>query len=449
MSVLTQSHREVLAKKIVNFSKERYISEAWAEREWQRVWRRGWQAAAHVSDLQNAGDFVVYDMGRESVLISRGDDGVVRAFFNVCQHRGLRLVDSHCGSTESFRCPYHSWRYGNDGQLDHAPNPDGFQEGLPKAELGLVEMPCELMLGFAWISLDPEVEPLADYLQDMMPLMQHYEFENMIMTLDQTVSINCNWKAVIDNFSELYHVPYLHPQHRRLVDCTTATNELYPRGHTRVLVPGGTTDSLFSSPEQPTDILALQLSALGLSPDDFSGEVDQIQTAIRAAKRQMADSAESYYGNFSDEELTDVIQTNVFPNTILSYTPEMLWLIRLRPHPTDPNRCYLDKLSFERFPVAEDRSVPEPDEVDLRAFPRHATPPGKLSRPQHESFDYQDVIEGRKSMTDTIDQDLSLLSHAQQGMQSAGFEKLWLNEEECRISHFHERLDECMTERGQ
>ena len=189
------------------------------------------------------------------------------------------------------------------------------------------------------------------------------------------------------------------------------------------------------------------MSALGLSPDEFAGKVDSVQDAIRAAKRKMAEGVEPYYANFSDEELTDVIQTNVFPNNILSYTPEMLWLIRLRPHPTDPNRCFLDKLSFERFPVQDDPSVPDSDEVDLSAFPRHATPAaGALSRPQHESFDYQDVIEGRKSMTDTIDQDLSLLSHAQQGMQSEGFQSLWLNEEECRISHFHERLDECMAQ---
>ena len=93
----------------------------------------------------------------------------------------------------------------------------------------------------------------------------------------------------------------------------------------------------------------MQLQAFGLDAEQYEGKVDEIQAAIRMAKRALEEK-EPFYGNFSDEELTDVIQTNVFPNAILTYQPEMLWLLRLRPHATDPNQCYLDKLSFERSP---------------------------------------------------------------------------------------------------
>ncbi len=409
-----------------SFPKDRYISEQWAQQEWEQVWCRGWQAAAHISDLRSPGDFVVYDIGRESVLLACGADEKIRAFYNVCQHRGLRLVDDDCGHSPSFRCPYHSWRYSNEGALEHVPHQEGFAGELPEQGMGLTELPCEVALGFAWISLDPGAEELTEYLKDMVPLLGHYEFENMQLMQDQTVSVNCNWKAVLDNFSELYHVPYLHPQHRRFVDCTTATNELYEGGHTRVVVPGATTDSLFSVPDEPTDILIMQLTALGLNPQDYHGRVPDIQQAVRVAKRELGQSSVPYYANFTDEELTDVMQTNVFPNAVFSYSPEMCWLIRPRPHPTDPNRCYLDKLSFERT----------------------ATPVEESVRPERDSFDYQDVIEGRKSMTDTIDQDLSLLAHAQQGMQSAGFKEVWLNDVEVRISHFHEHLNQCVGEAG-
>jgi hypothetical protein len=155
------------------------------------------------------------------------------------------------------------------------------------------------------------------------------------------------------------------------------------------------------------------------------------------AKRALEDK-EPYYSNFTDEELTDVIQTNIFPNAILTYQPEMLWLLRLRPHATDPNQCYLDKLSFERFPNSEEQRFLEGTD-NLKE--KRTETAGKNGRPKRESFDYSDVIAGNATMTDTIDQDLSLLAHAQRGMHSEGFTGCRLNEIECRVSHFHEQLE--------
>lgn len=425
---------------IRNFSKDRYVSEDWLEREWQQVWKRSWQVAAPLSDLRAPGDFTVCDLGPESVLLTHTADGDIRAFYNVCQHRGVRLVDNHVGRAENFRCRYHSWRYASDGQLIHPPSPQGFPHGLPCEQVSLTPVRCEQALGFAWITLEPGGEPLQDYLADVLPLMAHYEFENMTLVQDQTVAVNCNWKAVMDNFGELYHVPYLHPQHRRFVDCTGASSECYPGGHTRVWVPGGTTDSLFATPQEATDILTMQLQALGVDPAEYEGRVADIQGAIRTGKRALQDE-QPYYANFTDEELSDVIQTNVFPNAIFSYQPEMLWLMRVRPHATDPNQSYLDKLSFERR-LGEDarRFLEVTTENDDIA--------GSAERPARDVFNYADVIAGRKSMTDTIDQDLSLLAHAQQGMHSDGFAGVWLNEAEVRVSHFHAQLDLLLGDEG-
>jgi len=413
------SNREV-AETQGFIGKHRYVSSTWMAREWQQLWSKTWQIAVHMSDLGQPGDFSVYQIGQESILLTHTESGEIRAFYNVCQHRGMRLVNERCGSAEGFRCPYHSWRYDCDGRLKFAPDSEAFRDGLPEERVALPPVRCEQALGFAWISLDPKIEPLHDYLADMLPLLSHYEFGAMTLQEDQTVLVNCNWKAVVDNFGELYHVPYLHPQHRRFVDCSAAIDELYPGGHTRVKVPGGTTDSRFDTPTAPTDILSLQLEALGLNPKDYDHRVGEIQNAIRAGKRALA-ATTPYYDNFSDEELSNVMQTNIFPNAIFSYQPEMLWLIRPRPHETDPNLCYLDKLSFERFPVSE-----------------------RSARPAHDAFTYTEVLKGQKTMTDTIDQDLSLLSQAQQGMLSQGFRGLWLNERECRVRHFHRRLDEVM-----
>ena len=438
---LNQQGREAYSEQIKNFSKERYISADWYAREWRAMWAKSWIAAVHASDLTDPGDFVVFDLGPESILLTCNGAGTVQAFYNVCQHRGVRLVDDHAGNTENFRCPYHSWRYGTDGDLIYAPHQEGFQNGLPKQTICLPKVRCEEALGFYWINLDTYAEPLTVFLKDMLPIMEHCEFGNLTLVQDQTVSINCNWKAVLDNFSELYHVHYLHPQHRRFVDCTESLSECYEGGHTRVWVPGAKTDSLFSTPDKPTDLLTMQLEAFGLNPAQYEGKVDEIQAAIRVAKREL-EKTEGYYGNFTDEELTDVIQTNVFPNAILTYQPEMLWLMRLRPHAIDPNLCYLDKLSFERFPNSEEQRFLEGTD-NLKE--KRSESAGKNGRPNWEFFDYSDVIAGKATMTDTIDQDLSLLAHAQQGMHSKDFQSCWLNEIECRVSHFHEELERQVT----
>ena len=110
----------------------------------------------------------------------------------------------------------------------------------------------------------------------------------------------------------------------------------------------------------------------------------------------------------------------------------------MRPDATDPDRCYLDKLSFERFPGEQSKRFLEVTDEDSAAGR------GSDGRPLHDAFDYSDVIAGRKSMTDTIDHDLSLLAHAQRGMHSEGFTATWLNETECRVSHFHAQLDAMM-----
>ena len=144
---LNQQGREAYSGQIKNFSKERYISTDWYAREWRSVWAKSWIAAVHVSDLSEPGDYVVFDLGPESILLTCNGAGTVQAFYNVCQHRGVRLVDDHSGNTENFRCPYHSWRYGTDGDLIYAPHQEGFQEGLPEQTICLPKVRCERSIG--------------------------------------------------------------------------------------------------------------------------------------------------------------------------------------------------------------------------------------------------------------------------------------------------------------
>jgi len=150
------------------------------------------------------------------------------------------------------------------------------------------------------------------------------------------------------------------------------------------------------------------------------------------------------YDAFDDEQLSDVWQYNIFPNSILSFTPEHCWLLRPRPDPVDPTKCVFDKISLEMY---ADPDIAESAE-EIRG-PGHrqtrkagAFVPDDYERPQRDVFHYDLVIRGDKTMTDTIDQDVELLSGVQKGMRSAGFNQVFLNEDEMRVQHFHNRMNQ-------
>ncbi len=431
---------------IRNFGKERYLSPSYMEREWERVWRSQWLLAGLESDLRRPGDFFVFDLGREQILVSRGRQGRVQGFFNVCQHRGNRLVTRERGHADNFRCAYHAWTYDLDGQLAAVPYRERFAQGVPCAERALRPVRTDVWDGFVFVHLGAKAPPLAEFLGPVADLLAPYRFRDMVLVEDQTVHLACNWKAVVDNFSELYHVDFLHPQHKRMVDCCNDTVHLFANGHTGLAVPGATVNPRFPVPEAPTDIQSVQLRSLGLDPEDFRGRVMEVRRAIQLRKREVGRARGFDYAPFSDDQLSDVWQYNLFPNVIFSFTPEHLWILRPRPHPTDPGRCTFDKLSLVRF--ADPEIATEPSEVlgpGRQSVNASGLVPEDYVRPEHDVFDRHAILRGEKTMTDTIDQDIELLGGIQAGMTSAGFGTVWLNDDEMRVQHFHDRLDALMA----
>ena len=406
------------------FTKDRYISPDTMAQEWQHVWRNTWLLACVEQDLAKPGDFYVFPIGPEQILLTRTSDGGINAFYNVCQHRGLRLVHESCGNSRFFRCGYHAWTYGNDGSLKAAPHREQFLQGLDLEGRGLRRVHVDVWDGIVFVHLGENPMPLQDFLGPVVDALAAYRFRDMTVVEDQTCWLNCNWKAVVDNFGELYHVDFLHPQHRSMVDCCNDTVHLFPHGHTGVHVPGATTNPRFPIPEQPTPALAARLMDVGLKAEDFVGRVPQIRAAVQANKRIHAQSRGFDYSAFADEQLTDAWQYNLFPNTVMSFGADFCWILRPRPHATDPGRCEFDKISLVRLPPGQNR------------------PP----RPTRDVFEYDAVLRGEKSMTITIDQDVELLKHAQSGMQSAGFDAVWLSEEEARVQHFHGEWNRLMHE---
>ncbi|MGE0666972.1 MAG: SRPBCC family protein [Sphingomonadales bacterium] len=414
---------------------QRYVSRDFMAREWDGMWTRSWLLAGLECDVREPGDYFVFDIGRESIIVTRNDAGGLSAVYNACQHRGNRIMTNERGAVAAITCPYHHWTYELDGTLKAVPDAERFTQGLPCEQLSLKPVQVDSWAGLVWINMDLEAGPLREFLGAVMDQLAPYRFEGMVLVSDQTVCLDANWKTCIDNFNEQYHVDFIHPQHASFVDCCNAGNELWPFGHRRVVVEGYVTNPRYGRPDEAPPILQAAIRALGMDPDSFKGRVPDIREAVQRRKRELGRELGYDYSPFTDEQVSDILQYDLFPNIIMTIKPEELWVMRPRPHPTDPDKCYFDKWTL-RIDVPADTARG----LSLVGDPKMpALDPAE--RPDREVFTQEDVIAGRHSMTITIDQDIHYLRDMQAGMHSRGFSRAWLNEDEARVQHFHDWLD--------
>jgi phenylpropionate dioxygenase-like ring-hydroxylating dioxygenase large terminal subunit len=413
---------------------ERYVSRQWLDREFDELWPRVWMFVCLERDVAQPGEFHVFDIGRESIIVARAESGELGAFYNSCQHRGMRLANGQ-GCTPKFECGYHGWTYRTDGRLVVVPDNDRFPGGVDRATHSLKRVQVDTFLGLVFVCMDPTAPPLMDYLGLAGERLAPYRVQDMTLIADQTVRLACNWKAVYDNFGELYHVEHIHPQHQELFDCPTAVVELFANGHTGVVIDGHTVNTRLAIPDVPNFYLEHQLKLLGANPNDYVGRVLDVRKDAQKLRRDNGARLGFDYDLFSDDRLTDIEQYNLFPNTLLSLTADTASVMRARPHATDPDWCYWDKLTFRRHP--------SPD-VAARAGVAYDPYPSTLfeqpERPVHDEFDQEDVIAGRKSMSTTVDQDVFYIRDVQRGMHSRGFAAARLCDDEARVQHYHDWL---------
>jgi Rieske 2Fe-2S family protein len=179
--------------------------------ERRELFGRRWLAPAREEELPAAGSFVTKALAAERVLIVRDESATVHAFYNVCRHRGARLVDAAHGRLRGgIVCPYHAWVYGLDGRLRRAPR---MALGDRAHELGLVAMPLALRDGFVFVNLDREAEA-----RPALPDLARFGLARLRRAGGLAYEVACNWKIVCENYSECYHCPGVHPQLHRLSD---------------------------------------------------------------------------------------------------------------------------------------------------------------------------------------------------------------------------------------
>nr|WP_240981164.1 aromatic ring-hydroxylating dioxygenase subunit alpha [Streptomyces sp. N502] len=187
--------------------------------EQERIFESMWFCVARSSDLAGPGAFRTVDVGREGILVTRARDNSIRAYFNVCRHRGARICTEKSGEVKrAFQCPYHAWTYDLTGKLVAAPNLTKMPD-VGRVEYGLVKVATREWLGYVWVCLAENPPSFEDEVMGEVVArlgdvdsIESYDIENLTVGRRITYDVKANWKLIIENFMECYHCATIHPE---------------------------------------------------------------------------------------------------------------------------------------------------------------------------------------------------------------------------------------------
>ena len=216
----------------------RYTSEEFFELERRHLWSNVWVLAGRAEDVARAGDYMTFDDLGVPIVLVRGVDDQIRAFYNTCQHRGAPVVREPRGTARALRCQYHSWTYDiTTGSLTHVPDERDFV-GLCRDERALVELSCESWGGWIFVNQAPEARPLGECFGAVLDEMEQFQGEHLRTIAVRSEVVACNWKVTAEAFLEVYHFRHIHSREGgALLDNRGATMGLLPNGCSRMVTP--------------------------------------------------------------------------------------------------------------------------------------------------------------------------------------------------------------------
>ena len=415
----------------------RYSSREFMEKEWKFLWPKVWLLLGREDELANPGDYQMEEFGRESFIMVRQKDDSVKTFYNVCAHRGARLINNPWGKTDAFKCPYHGWVWSLEGKLTEAQDPEDFPEGNPCGKLKLKEVKCETFAGFVWINMDENAIPLKEWLGPVWEDWYAYEIDKWKPYLMQTVTIKCNWKIILDNFNESYHLNTVHAPEKSVttkriasgMDTSYKTSQfdLSDQGHNRMIMKGGYAFVTMNEDGEIQDPLYSVMKEWGINPEGYKDKPEDTRQALQKAKRKVGiERGYTHYKNLRDEQFTDAQHYTLFPNFAVSLWTDGFHFLRARPHPTDPEQSLFDHFWYasqpekETSPVRTTKGIVERNKFAERQF-----------------FNY-----GEETMGQTIDQDTAIFILQQKGLRSRGFDRAYYANQESRVHRFHELIED-------
>lgn len=305
---------------------ERYIDPDFFELEKKALWDKSWLYAAHVDQIKNPGDYLVWKDGGSPIIIVKGQDSIIRAFYNTCQHRGSAVVREEKGNTKRFVCQYHSWAYELNGELSFVPDERDWSN-LDKKCKSLIEIRCELWGNLIFINQNPDCKSLLDSLGVVDKIMEQFQLPTIRYVGKRSWPVNCNWKVCQDAFMEVYHLKTVHPY--------SVSALLDHRGAVMVLLKNG--HSVMTTPNRQN------LSSDGLTV--LSNEESEDETDFKEAPDRRLPPRE--IDTVRDFSRQNNLSLNFFPNLVtplnhtgfpfLQFWPETLNTCRMDVHWFSPN----------------------------------------------------------------------------------------------------------------
>ncbi|RDH79411.1 aromatic ring-hydroxylating dioxygenase subunit alpha [Mycolicibacterium moriokaense] len=398
---------------------QRYHSPAFAQLETERMWPKVWQVACTVDHVAEPGDYFTYRCGPYSVLVVRGDDGDLRAFQNVCRHRGNSLCSGSGAQLSELKCGYHGWTWDLTGTLKRVPNRKGFG-GLTFSEFPLIAAKVDTWERLVFVNLDTDAISLSDYLEAMPNDIAWCGLGDFRCYATMTVEVDANWKTIADGFSETYHIQTLHPELHRCMDDVYAPQVIW--GHTGKSeqsygVPSPQIKEALTDAEVWDAYVTTQGALMGLAEDTpfpaaAVGPGESVSDVIAGRTRAFATERGVDLSWASTDQILRLHQYNVFPNMSLLVNADHLTVLTARPGP-NPDHGELTMILWMRMPPGAPRVTPT--DVRMTADEAH---PGLV-----------------------LTQDIEVLAGLQRGLRQPGFTHLTLSNEERRVINMHRNLE--------
>jgi phenylpropionate dioxygenase-like ring-hydroxylating dioxygenase large terminal subunit len=355
--------------------REDYFDREFARAEAEHLWPKVWQMACRLEEIPTVGDYYTYDILTDSIIVVRTGDAEVKAFHNACPHRGTQLTEGS-GHARLFVCPFHGWSFDNEGRCVRIVDEGDWEGRFCRKDAGLTPVQVGTWGGWVWINMDPDCQPLLEFLEPMRSRCEPFELEKLRYAWYKTTVVPANWKTVLGAFLEFYHVQATHAQ---MLVYTLDYSTSAPMGrHGSISYAATSGMPIGRSPRLPPKDEPDFRNYIFEYAEQFKNDLACMQTerAYQAAQRLRVEvsaaappeevvgkwfgmiyeaavsSGAGWPAQLTPEALAAAgFDVHIFPNFILlPPAVEAMLGYRMRPNGDDPESCLFDIWSLERFP---------------------------------------------------------------------------------------------------
>nr|WP_292636778.1 aromatic ring-hydroxylating dioxygenase subunit alpha [Novosphingobium sp.] len=450
----TLTAKDMDEERLATYPTDAFLSKEYLAAEKKLLWPKIWQMVERETDLPNPGDWMTYNVADESVIVLRRDDGSLRAFHNVCPHRGRQLVsvpegahDVRGSNRRSFVCGFHGWTFDLDGKNTYILDPQDWHNKLTPEMTCLSDVQVDTWGGFIYINMDTDCVPLKEWMGRAGEILDHFELAKMRYKWRQWAIYDCNWKTAIEAFLEPYHVAGTHTQllaygnyyalskqyglhsvssydtrdskfaMSESAGTTRAGKGDDPRRSTYELIKENYETVNYSA---STETLVNAASRLVDELPEGTSAQDVIAHWMASAKRDDAARGVAWPEVPAEIMAEAGLAWGLFPNQNILHGVTFALCYRVRPYGDDPNKCIFESYALERFPEGE---VPETEWT-------YADPTGD-------------------NWGSVLAQDFSNMEFVQKGMKSSGFRGPLPNpHQEQKVINLHRNLANFLEGRG-